>query len=179
LTSARFLTSPCLPFCSKSPVSHSALHWHPRGIETGYTDLPLGETEFHVSTALSSETGAVLERPANRARSDGQVAVVAGKVDNCQRRFATRHRKLDQGVAYVRPADFHAKTILTVVREWRDSNEIEAVGCDAVQSEVRRIGISGHVIHVISHPNSQSCASPTLSCYSHIQYSNSLENHNI
>jgi hypothetical protein len=61
----------------------------------GYTDLPLGETKFHVSTALSSETGAVLERPADRARSDGQVAVVAGKVDNCQRNFATRHRNLD------------------------------------------------------------------------------------
>lgn len=62
----------------KPPVSHPSqrpLHQDQPGLDT---NLPLGETQVHLSTALGVGTGTVLEGPADRARSDSQVAVVAG-----------------------------------------------------------------------------------------------------
>jgi hypothetical protein len=41
------------------------------------TNLPLGETEVHLTAALSSETGSLLEGAAHRPGGNGQVAVVA------------------------------------------------------------------------------------------------------
>lgn len=42
------------------------------------TNLPLGETQVHLATALSGDTRAFLEGAADRAGGDGQVTVVAG-----------------------------------------------------------------------------------------------------
>lgn len=42
-----------------------------------FTNLPLGETEVHLSAALRCEAGLFLERAAHGAGGDGQVAVVA------------------------------------------------------------------------------------------------------
>lgn len=41
-----------------------------------YTNLPLGELQVHLATALRGSTGFFLEGPANRAGRHGEVAVV-------------------------------------------------------------------------------------------------------
>ena len=67
--------SPCLPFCIPNLESVQC----PGLVRSSeYTNLPFGETQIHLATALSLETGAFLERPAQSATGNGQVAVVAG-----------------------------------------------------------------------------------------------------
>lgn len=68
-------TSPCLPFCSHTTFGQS--HRSNPGKDTEYTNLPLGETEVHLTAALCIETGGLLEGAAHRPGGNGQVAVVA------------------------------------------------------------------------------------------------------
>jgi len=56
-----FRQSPSVRFLSSSAFTHS----------------PLGEAEVHLAAALGVQAGSLLERPADGAGGDGQVAVVA------------------------------------------------------------------------------------------------------
>lgn len=76
LADARFLRSPCLPFCcDHQSVFDSPVLIVPRSHSEAY--LPLGESQLHLSTALSGEPLVVLQASAHDAAGDGEVAVVA------------------------------------------------------------------------------------------------------
>jgi hypothetical protein len=57
-------------------LSATIIHLQTRYPLTSTTNLPLGELQIGLSTALSIETLSVLEGSANRARSNGKVFVV-------------------------------------------------------------------------------------------------------
>ena len=92
MTAARFLTSPCLPFCMRHKFvsdgvlvvveqSVGSVAWHVfRGmvqVGSGITHLPLGKSQVHLSSALGSQSLVLLERAADNTGGDGQVTVVA------------------------------------------------------------------------------------------------------
>jgi hypothetical protein len=112
------LTSPGLPFCIQEksvsriqpvilPITTTIQHNN-----DVYTNLPLGKTQFRLSTALGSETRTLLERSADGAGSDGQVAVVAIKSQYRIGRALLSGIIGRMGYAYVKPAAFHAAAIL-------------------------------------------------------------------
>jgi hypothetical protein len=73
------LSSPCLPFCPCiSPLSISS----PIRPPSVCTHLPLGEPELALAPSLGSDALVFLERAADDARGDGDVAVVAGRTVN-------------------------------------------------------------------------------------------------
>ena len=75
------------------------------------THLPLGEPELALAAALGNDALLLLERAANDARGDRNVAVVA--VTGCQWRGSGRPGGI---MAYERPAAFHANAIVMVGR---------------------------------------------------------------
>lgn len=60
---------------SSRPIDSNRTGWGTK------TNLPLGKTQVHLATAFSSQTRGLLEGSADRASSNGQVAVVAVKVE--------------------------------------------------------------------------------------------------
>ena len=65
-----------LRYKSLATRAHHLFTQHPQE-KTPKTYLPLGETKFHLSTALSSNSSLVVEASADSAGRDGQVSVVA------------------------------------------------------------------------------------------------------
>jgi len=76
LSWASDLASPCLPFCNRNEKIHQP-KLNRLVSAQGRTNLPLGELQVHLATTFSDGTGFFLERAADRAGSDGHVAVVA------------------------------------------------------------------------------------------------------
>lgn len=83
LASARFLTSPCLPFCCNAQqlVSHSFCVIFPPGPRATHhhipTHRPLCKFEILLASALGRESILLLQAAAHDAGGDGEVAVVA------------------------------------------------------------------------------------------------------
>jgi hypothetical protein len=81
------------------------------------TDLPSGKLQVRLSAAFSIETDVVLEGPANRARSNGKVSVVAvSQVADQQLHTKNTPEKdlcrIREFKTYVKPAAFQAVVIL-------------------------------------------------------------------
>lgn len=71
---ARFLASPCLPFCCGIIVSHRRQS-RSAGSVTPYR--PLGKSKVHLASALDGNALILLEASADNTGGDSQVAVVA------------------------------------------------------------------------------------------------------
>ena len=118
----------------------------------GYTNLPLGELQVHLATALRGSTGAFLEGPANCAGRHGEVAVVTiRKKHHPLAHWIDQENRVcrEQGEqAYVKPAAFQ-KDMLTVGLEMREDSRIETgsrtVGGEAWESNCG-FGASGSAV---------------------------------
>jgi hypothetical protein len=139
IAAARFLTSPCLPFCMRHKVvsdgvliaveqSVGSVAWHVfRGMDlvgSDITHLPLGKSQVHLSSALGSQSLVLLERAADNTGGDGHVTVVAVNqiqqsafCSSCScRRLRARGVAALAGSPHLRPAAFQAATIVTVLK---------------------------------------------------------------
>lgn len=113
---------------SSGSGSRSVPILHLESISSGATHGPSGESQLHLTPALSLQPLVILQAAADGAGSDRKVFVVATSVSALYLESRSRRspiaRAPTHSKTYVRPEDFHAKVMLGSVVFWsgcRDS----------------------------------------------------------